>query len=75
MEGIFGQAPWQRREAIHVCFGAGSRDRLGNTAAHVIPLYADDITLQLAEVLAGDKAYLKKKIPGQYEGSFGFVFS
>ncbi|CAE7250963.1 ANK3, partial [Symbiodinium sp. KB8] len=32
----------------------GARDRLGNTPAHVIPLYADEITVGLLQLLADD---------------------
>ncbi|CAE7194480.1 unnamed protein product, partial [Symbiodinium necroappetens] len=37
------------------------RDKLGNTCLHVIPLYADDTTLQLCRVLGEDPAHLQKK--------------
>ncbi len=39
---------------------AGQRDRQGNAPAHVIPLYADEITLELLRHLAPDPRYLKK---------------
>ncbi|CAE7201329.1 warA [Symbiodinium natans] len=39
----------------------GLRDKLGNTSLHVIPLYADETTLQLCQELGEDAAYLQKK--------------
>ena len=42
---------------------AGARDRLGNTPAHVIPLYADEITLKLLSLLANDAKHLRRKQP------------
>ena len=38
----------------------GQRDKQGNAPAHVIPLYADEITLELLRHLAPDPRYLKK---------------
>ncbi|CAJ1455743.1 unnamed protein product [Effrenium voratum] len=74
---LHNAARWRNPEVVSFLVDAGasrgSRDRLGNTAAHVIPLYADDITLQLAEVLAGDKAYLKKKSGASSPESAGGV--
>lgn len=39
---------------------AGQRDKQGNAPAHVIPLYADEITLELLRDLAPDARYLRK---------------
>jgi len=55
---------WRNPEVAQFLLDNGSsqglRDKLGNTAGHVIPLYADDITVDLCRILGDDEKYLAK---------------
>lgn len=55
---------WRNPQVVEFLLENGSsqgiRDKLGNTAGHVIPLYADDTTVELCRILGDDEKYLAK---------------
>lgn len=59
---LHNAARWQNVEVVKVLTARGAnvlaQDKVGNCPAHLIPLYASEVTLQLLELLASDKQSL-----------------